>query len=163
MLFLLQKYFKMYSSLLQNSKLNLKFINIKYFIITLFKKKLILKKIYINFLKKNLYFFLNLNFQNSLLINFFKKFWNFLHGSKIFFNVLGRRFKFFINNNFLFFKMDTSKYCILKMLENIWLKKKKKIISFFFFDILICQFIKKILKLKKPNKYTKKGIELYLI
>ena len=49
------------------------------------------------------------------------------------------------------------------MLENIWLKKKKKIISFFFFDILICQFIKKILKLKKPNKYTKKGIELYLI
>ena len=64
----------MYSSLLQNSKLNLKFINIKYFIITLFKKKLILKKIYINFLKKNLYFFLNLNFQNSLLINFYKKF-----------------------------------------------------------------------------------------
>lgn len=59
--------------------------------------------------------------------------------------------------------MDTSKYFILKMLENIWLKKKKKIISFFFFDILICQFIKKILKLKKPNKYTKKGIELYLI
>lgn len=70
----MQKYFKMYSSLLQNSKLNLKFINIKYFIITLFKKKLILKKIYINFLKKNLYFFLNLNFQNSLLINFYKKF-----------------------------------------------------------------------------------------
>jgi len=70
----LQKSFKMYSSLLQNSKLNLKFINIKYFIITLFKKKIILKKVYINFLKKNLYFFLNLNFQNSFLINFYKKF-----------------------------------------------------------------------------------------
>lgn len=70
----MQKSFKMYSSLLQNSKLNLKFINIKYFIITLFKKKIILKKVYINFLKKNLYFFLNLNFQNSFLINFYKKF-----------------------------------------------------------------------------------------
>ena len=152
----------MYSFLLPNLKVTLKYISYKYLCIKYSKKKLILKNIYVKLFKKNILFFLNLNSQNIFIINFFKKLFYFLKGFNFFFTILGKRFKFFINKEFLFFKMDTSKYFFLKMVKNILLKKKKKIIIFFFFDILIFQFLKKILKLKKPNKYTKKGITTYI-
>lgn len=152
----------MYSSVLFNFKITLKYIKFKYLSFKILKKKvLLIKKIYLKFLKKNILYIISKSNQTIFLKKFFKKLWNFLLGFKIFFNILGRRFKFFINKDFIFFKMDTSKYFVLKMLKNVKLIKQKKIISFFFFDVLTFQFWKKILKLKIPTKYTKKGIALY--
>ena len=136
----------------------IKLVNFKYFNINIFKKKIILKNISFFLFKKNNLFFLNKKIQNVFFNLFLKKLLTFLKGYKIYFNIQGKRFKFYINNFFFFIKMDTSKFTFLKMINNFYLKKSKKIIQFYFFDVKIFHLIKNIQKLKVPNKYTKKGI-----
>jgi hypothetical protein len=48
-------------------------------------------------------------------------------------SILGRRYKFHLDLDSLFFKMDTSKFDFLKMLYCYFLKKTKKSCFFFFF------------------------------
>jgi hypothetical protein len=136
----------------------IKLVNFKYFNINILKKKIILKNISFFLFKKNNLFFLNKKIQNVFFNLFLKKLLTFLKCYKIYFNLQGKLFKFYIYNFFFFLKMDTSKFTILKMINNFYLKKSKKIIQFYFFDIKIFHLIKNIQKLKVPNKYTKKGI-----
>ena len=136
----------------------IKLVNFRYFNINIFKKKIILKNISFFLFKKNNLFFLNKKIQNVFFNLFLKKLLIFLKGYKAYLNIKGKRAKFYINNFFFFIKMDTSKFIYLKMINNFYFKKSKKIIQFYFFDIKIFHLIKNIQKLKNPNKYTKKGI-----
>ena len=136
----------------------IKLVNFKYFNIKIFKKKIRLKYISSFLFKKNNLFFLNKKTQNIFFNLFFKKVLMLLRGYNIDFNIQGKRAKYYINIFFFFIKMDTSKFIFLKMINNFFLKKSKKIIQFYFFDVKIFHLIKNIQKLKIPNKYTKKGI-----
>lgn len=142
---------------------SLKIINSKYYILKILKKKFIFKNFNFFFLKTKLFFFLKKKFRINFLKGFFKKLINFLKGFKIFFFVQGRRFKYYINSKFIFFKMDTSKYICLPLLKNIFLKKTKEMTKMFFFNINIFQLIKKIQNLKIPSKYTKRKKGIFFI
>jgi ribosomal protein L6P/L9E len=75
----------------------------------------------------------------------------------------GKRFKFLINNFFLFFKMDTSHFKYLKFSDMFFLKKfkKNKRLIFYSFDLSSIKYnLLKIQKFKKPTKYKKKGLFL---
>jgi len=150
----------MFSLLLSSYFNRFKFLNFRYLFIKLLKKKIIFKNYYIFFLRKNILFFLNKNCQNIFFLFFFKNLICFLKGFKSVLEIKGRRLKFFINFQFFFLKMDTSKYLSLKIFKNIYLKKSKKTIKFFFFDVKVYQLLNQIQKLKIPNIYTKKGIFL---
>lgn len=142
---------------------SLKIINSKYYVLKILKKKFIFKNLNFFFLKTKLFFFLKKKFRINFLKIFFKKLINFLKGFKIFFFVQGRRFKYYINSKFIFFKMDTSKYICLPLLKNIFLKKTKEMTKMFFFNINIFQLIKKIQNLKIPSKYTKRKKGIFFI
>ena len=76
----------------------IKLVNFKYFNINILKKKIILKNISFFLFKKNNLFFLNKKIQNVFFNLFLKKLLTFLKGYKIYFNIQGKRFKFYINN-----------------------------------------------------------------
>ena len=153
----------MYSSLLFTLKNTVKFLNKKYFYIKILKKNLYMKKFNFFFFKKCSFIFLFKKTNNLKYLIFLKRIFNFLIGFKIFFKMQGKRLKYFLNNFFFFYKLDTSKYTFIKMMKNIFFKKTKKIINFFFFDILNFKLVKNILKKAGSNKYTKKSVFLYLI
>ena len=146
----------MYGVLIFSFYKSFKLINSKYIFLKIFKKKIIFKNLNIFFLKQNIFFFLNNNYKNFYLKLFLKKLISFLKGFKSFFNIQGRRFKYFINPKYIFFKMDTSKFICLPLVKNIFFKKTKDITKLFFFNVKHFQFLKKIQKLKIPNNYTKK-------
>ena len=141
-----------------NYNVVLKLINSKFLYFKITNKRYFLKNINLFKIKKNIFFFLKKKNQNIFLNFFFLKLYYFLKGFKIKLSFGGRRFKFFINNNFFFFKMDTSKFLNVLLTKNMYIKKKKKYIQFFFYNINIFNIFKKIKNLKIPNKYTKKGI-----
>lgn len=142
---------------------SLKILNSNYYVLKILKKKFIFKNLNFFFFKTKLFFFLNKKFRINFLKIFFKKLINFLKGFKIYFIVQGRRFKYYINSKFIFFKMDTSKYICLPLLNNIFLKKTKEMTKMFFFNINIFQLIKKIQNLKIPSKYTKRKKGIFFI
>lgn len=138
----------------------LKPLNFQYLILKILKKKYVFKNIFYFFVKKSILFFLTNNFQKIYLKLFLAKLIYFLKGFKINLNISGKRFKFFINKTFFFFKMDTSKFLCLSLFKNFFFDKSKKQVKLFFYNKKIFQMVKSILKLKIPNKYTKKGIFL---
>ena len=54
--------------------------------------------------------------------------------------------------------MDTSNFLNINLLYDIFIKKNKKIINFFFLDLRVFKIIEQIKNLRIPDKYTKKGI-----
>jgi hypothetical protein len=153
----------MYGVLIFSFYKSFKLINSKYIFLKVFKKKIIFKNLNFFFLKKNIFFFLNKNYKNFYLKLFLKKLISFLKGFKIFFYVQGRRFKYFINSQYIFFKMDTSKFICLPLVKNIFLQKTKDITKLFFFNVKHFQLLKKIQKLKMPNNYTKKKKGIFFL
>ena len=153
----------MYGILILSFYNSLKIINSKYIILNLFKKKLIFNQLNFFFIKNKILFFIKKDFKNFYLKIFFKKLISFLKGFKIFFLIEGRRFKYFINSSYIFFKMDTSKFLCLPLLKNIFIKKNKEITKMFFFNINYFQLLKKIQDLKIPNNYTKKKKRIFFI
>lgn len=135
-----------------------KFINSNYLLLKYNQKTMILKNILNFYYKKNLIYFLNTKYKLIFIKAFLNKLFYFLKGFYTTIEIKGRRFKYFINKNFIFFKMDTSKFLYLEILNNLFIKKRKKKIKFFFFEINIFKTLKNIQKLKIPNKFTKKGI-----
>jgi hypothetical protein len=136
----------------------LKLFNFQFLILKILKKKYIFNNLYFFFLKKNILFFLINNYKKNFLNFFLSKLLTFLKPFKVILKISGKRFKFFLNKDFFFFKMDTSKFLYLSLFKNFYFNKNKKQVKFFFFNKKIFQMIINIVKLKIPNKYTKKGI-----
>ena len=148
----------MYGTLLFSFKKTLKIRYSNYLSLILSKKNIICKNFYFFYFKKKVLFFLKSNYKITFLKLFLKTIFNFLQGFIVSFTITGRRFKFFINSNFFFFKMDTSNFLNINLLYDIFIKKNKKIINFFFLDLRVFKIIEQIKNLRIPDKYTKKGI-----
>lgn len=138
---------------------NIKVISHKYVYLTLLKN---IKKNYFIFFKyKFIYFSICTDYIlfksiSSFLYNLFKGFCYKL-------SLEGKRFKFLINNYFLFFKMDISHFKFLRFKGVLFLKKlkKNKLLYFYSFDLSLLKYsLLNIQNLKKPTKYKKKGLFL---
>lgn len=103
---------------------------------------------------------------NFFLTTLFKQILNFFKGFCFCLILEGKRFKFFINNFFIFFKMDTSHFKSLNFKNNFYLKKfkKNKLLFFYSFDLKHIKYnLLRIQFFKKPTKYKKKGLFLKLL
>lgn len=143
--------------------LNFKFLK-NFFSVILFKCSFFLKECSFLLFKNNyLFIFISSKVQSKFIKEIYLYLLGFFKGYCFKIKLEGKRFKFLINNLFIFFKMDISHFDFLLFKYSFFLKKYKRKKKFFFFtfeNTLIQYILKKINKLKKPNKYKKKGIFL---
>lgn len=127
------------------------------------KKEFYFKKIYYTyFYKQKIMFLYKENIKNMKYKELIENSFIYFQGFFVSLSILGRRYKFHLDLDSLFFKMDTSKFDFLKMLYCYFLKKTKKSCFFFFLIKIIILF----LKMQNSSKFLiniQKKVWLFLI